>query len=190
MFNQHGDAFKPQADAKDGNTHQAAIFASSTQQSCQALLAATVYTTQRDMSRRSEQKDQHVEYEQQDWQAVQESDKRFRFHRKQDAKDITQLVDGDDTVFIRLVDYDLVDGQLAYAAGRPPSKPHEWMVSSPLLPNPSTVAMQAQNGFGRYGNLIVTGLINPKDSKATEKKAKQLALESSSGLIHYPKMGA
>ena len=48
-------------------------------------------------------------YEQQGWQDASGSDKRFRSHRKQDAKDNTQLVDGDDTVFIRLVDYDLVD---------------------------------------------------------------------------------
>ena len=99
-------------------------------------------------------------------------------------KDNTRLVDGDDTVFIRLVDYDLVDGQLAYAAGGPPSKPLEWMVSNPLSPNPCTVAMQAQDGFGRYWNLIVTGLINPEDNEASEKKAEQLALDSSSGLAH------
>ena len=41
-----------------------------------------------------------------------------------------------------------------------------------------TVAMQAQDGFGRYGKLIVTGLINPEDNEASEKKAEQLALES------------
>ena len=130
LLNQHGDAFKLQADAKEDSTHQAALFASSSQglsvlrkyeqqdwqalfvssTQLQALLAATVCT---------KQKDQHVEYEQQDWQAAPESDTRFRFHRKQDAKDITQLVDGDDTVFIRLMDCDLVDGQLAYAAGGP-----------------------------------------------------------------------
>ena len=135
LLNQHGEAFKPQADAKEGNTHQAALFASSTQglsvlrknerqdwqahfaspTQLQALLAATV---------RTKQKDQH---EQQDWQAAPESDKRFRFHHKQDAEDNAQFVNGDDTVFIRLVDYDLVDGQLAYAAGGPPSKPLEWM---------------------------------------------------------------
>ncbi len=114
----------------------------------QALLASTLRTTQKDIQRRREQKDQHVEYEQQNWQAAPESDKLFQFHRKQDAKDNAQLVDGGDKVFIRLVDYDLVDGQLAYAAGGPPSKPHEWMVSNPLSPNPSTVAMQAQNGLG------------------------------------------
>ena len=62
--------------------------------------------------------------------------------------------------------------------------------SNPLSPNPSTVAMQAQDGFGRYGKLIVTGPINPKDNEASEKKAEQLALDSSSGLAHYPKMGA
>ena len=50
--------------------------------------------------------------------------------------------------------------------------------------------MQAQNGFGRYGKLIVMGLINPKDNEASEKKAEQLALDSSSELTHYPKMGA
>ena len=82
-----------------------------------------------------------------------------------------------------------MDGQLAYAAGGPPSKPLEWMVSN-LTPNPSTVAMQAQDGFGRYGNLIVTGLITPEDNEASEKKAEQLALDSSSGLAHLPKMGA
>ncbi len=59
----------------------------------------------------------------------------FHFHCKQDAEDNAQLVNGDDTVFIHLVDYDLVDGQLAYAAGGLPSKSHwhEWMVSKPLL---------------------------------------------------------
>ena len=83
LLNQHGDAFKLQADAKEGNTHQAALFASSTQglsvlrkyeqqdwqalfaspTQLQALLAATLHTTQRDIPRRREQKDQHVEYE-------------------------------------------------------------------------------------------------------------------------------
>ena len=92
--------------------------------------------------------------------------------------------------FICLVDYDLVDGQLAYAAGGAPSKPHEWMVSNPLSPNPSTVAMQAQNGFSGYGKLIITGLINPEDNEANAKKAEQLDPDSSSGLAHYPKMGA
>ena len=87
------------------------------------------------------------------------------------------------------MDYDLVDGQLAYAAGGPPSKPLEWMVSNPLSPNPSTVAMQAQDGFGRYGKLIITGLIDPEDNEASEKKAEQLALDSSSGLAHLSKMG-
>ena len=76
LLNQHGDACKQQADAKEGNTHQAALFASSTQ-------GLSVLR----------------KYEQQDWQVVQESDKRFRLHRKQDAKDNTQLVDGDDTSF-------------------------------------------------------------------------------------------
>jgi hypothetical protein len=31
-----------------------------------------------------------------------------------------------------LVDNDLMDGQLAYAVGGLPSKPHEWMVSNLL----------------------------------------------------------
>ena len=44
LVNQHGDAFKQQADAKKVNTHQAVLFASSTQPSCQALFAATVST--------------------------------------------------------------------------------------------------------------------------------------------------
>ncbi len=85
LLNQHGDASKPQAEAKGVNTHQAVLFASPTQ--LQALLASTVCTTQRDIMRRREQKDQHVEYEQQDWQAAQESDKLVHFCRKQDAKD-------------------------------------------------------------------------------------------------------
>ena len=123
LLNQHGDASKPQAEAKGVNTHQAALFASSTQ-------GLPVLR----------------KYEQQDWQAAQEGDKIFHFHYKQDAEDNARLVDGDDTVSIRLVDYDLVDGQLAHAAGGPPSTPHEWMVSNPLSHNPSTV--QAQNGFG------------------------------------------
>ena len=186
--NMHGYAFKPQAEAKEVNARQAALFASSTQ--LQALLLATMRTSQRDAPRRCEQKNQHVQYEQQGWQDASGSDKRFRSHCKQDAKDNTHLVDGDDTVFIRLVDYDLVDGQLAYAAGGAPSKPHEWMVSNPLSPNPSTVAAQAQNGFGRYGKLIVTGLINPEDYEVAEKKAEQLAPDPSPGLAHHPKMGA
>jgi hypothetical protein len=43
-----------------------------------------------------------------------------------------------------------------------------------------------------YSHATVTGLevINPKDNEATEKKAEQLALDSSFGLSHYPKMGA
>jgi hypothetical protein len=50
--------------------------------------------------------------------------------------------------------------------------------------------MQAQNGFSRYWKLITTGLINPKDNEVTVKKAEQLALDSSTGLAHHPKMGA
>ena len=76
-----------QADAKEVNTHQAALFASSSQG--HALLAAPVRTTQRDIPRRSEQKDQHVEYEQQDGQAAPQSDKRVHYHCKQDAKRTT-----------------------------------------------------------------------------------------------------
>ena len=59
------------------------------------------------------------------------------------------------------------------------------MVSNTLLPNPSTVAMQAQNDVGRYWKLIVTGLINPEDNEAADKKA-----DFSPGIAHYPKMGA
>ncbi len=114
-LNQHGHTSKQQADAKGVNTHQAVFFASSTQ--LLALLAATVSTTQRDIPCRREQKDKYVEYEQQDWQAELESDKRFRFHRKQDAKDNTKLVNGDGAFFICLADNDLVDGQPSYAAG-------------------------------------------------------------------------
>ena len=50
--------------------------------------------------------------------------------------------------------------------------------------------MQAQKGFVGYGKLISTGLINPEDNEATEKKAEQLALDSSARLAHHPKMGA
>ena len=45
-----------------------------------------------------------------------------------------QPVDGDEKVFMCLVDYDLADGQLAHAAGGTPSKTHEWMVSNLLSP--------------------------------------------------------
>ena len=75
LLNQHGDASKPQAEAKGVNTHQAALFASSTQglsvrrkykqqdwqalfassTELQALPASTVHTTQRDIHRRREQ---------------------------------------------------------------------------------------------------------------------------------------
>ncbi len=50
--------------------------------------------------------------------------------------------------------------------------------------------MQAQKGFSRYRKLITTGLIIPEDNEATEKKAEQLALDSSARLSHHPKMGA
>jgi hypothetical protein len=45
-----------------------------------------------------------------------------------------QPVDGDEKVFMCLVDYDLAYGQLAHAAGGTPSKPHTWMVSNLLSP--------------------------------------------------------
>ncbi len=44
-----------------------------------------------------------------------------------------QPVDGDEIVSMCLVDNDIVDGQLAYAAGGLPSKPHEGMVSNLLI---------------------------------------------------------
>jgi hypothetical protein len=47
----------------------------------------------------------------------------------------TQPVDGDEKIFMCLVDYDLAVGQLAHAAGGTPSKPHEWMVSNLLSGN-------------------------------------------------------
>jgi hypothetical protein len=53
--------------------------------------------------------DHHSEYEQQDSKVVLASDKRFSVHCKQDAKDKTQLVGGNDAVFIRPADYYLVD---------------------------------------------------------------------------------
>jgi hypothetical protein len=66
-----------------------------------------------------------------------------------------QPVDGDEIVSMCLVDNDLVDCQLAYAAGGLPSKPQERMVSNLVSPYSSTLAMQAQNDFGRCGKLIV-----------------------------------
>ncbi len=59
-----------------------------------------------------------------------------------------QPADGDEKVFMCLVDYDLADGQLAYAAGGTPSKPHEWMVIILLSPYSSTLAMYAQSDSG------------------------------------------
>ena len=79
-----------------------------------------------------------------------------------------QPVDGDEKVFMCLVDYDLADGQLAHAAGGTPSKPHEWMVSNLLSPYSSTLAMHAQSDSGGCGKLIVSGFINAEDNKATE----------------------
>jgi hypothetical protein len=52
-----------------------------------------------------------------------------------------QPVDGDEKVFMCLVDYDLVDGQHAHAAGGTPSKPHGWMVSNLLSPHSSNLFM-------------------------------------------------
>ena len=57
LLNLHGDAFKPQADAKEGNTHQAALFASSTQ-------GLSVLR----------------KYEQQDWQALFASSTQLQAH--------------------------------------------------------------------------------------------------------------
>jgi hypothetical protein len=89
-----------------------------------------------------------------------------------------------------LVENDLVDGQLAYAAGSLPSKPYEWMVSNLLSPYSSTLRFQAQNGSGGFGKLIVWGFINAEDNDATEQKTEQMALGSFPGLAHHPKMGA
>jgi hypothetical protein len=71
-----------------------------------------------------------------------------------------QPVDGDEIVSLCLVDYDLVDCQLAYAAGRlpscrVPSKQHKWMVSNLLAPYSSTLTMQAQNNSSGCGKLII-----------------------------------
>ncbi len=82
-----------------------------------------------------------------------------------------QPVDGDEKVCMCLVDNDLADGQLAYAAGGIPSKPHEWMVSNLLSPYSSRV-------------------LESEDNKATEQKPEQTAPASSPGLVHHPKMGA
>ncbi len=101
-----------------------------------------------------------------------------------------QPVDGDEKVFMCLVDYDLADGQLAHAAGGTPSKPHGWMVSNLLSPYSSTLAMHAQSDSGGCGKLIVSGFINAEDNKATEQKSEQTAPASSPGLVHHPKMGA
>ena len=101
-----------------------------------------------------------------------------------------QPVDGDEKVFMCLVDYDLADGQLAHAAGGTPSKPHEWMVSNLLSPYSSTLAMHAQSDSGGCGKLIVSGFINAEDNKATEQKTEQTAPASSPGLVHHPKMEA
>ncbi len=59
-----------------------------------------------------------------------------------------QPVNGVEKVFMCLVDNDLVDGQLAYAAGGLPSKPLELMVSNLLSPYSSTLAMQAKSDSG------------------------------------------
>ncbi len=66
--------------SKIGKPSSQALFASPTE--LQALPASTVHITQRDIQRRREQEYQHVEYEQQDWQAAQESDKLLHFHHK------------------------------------------------------------------------------------------------------------
>jgi hypothetical protein len=63
------------------------------------------------------------------------------------------------------------------------------MVSNLLSPYSSTLAMQAQNGSGGCGKLTVSGSINAEDSEATEHKTDQMALGSSPGLAHDPKMG-
>jgi hypothetical protein len=81
-----------------------------------------------------------------------------------------QPVDGDEKVFMCLVDYDLADGQLAHAAGGTPSKPHEWMVSNLLSPYSSTLGMHAQSDSS--GKLIVSGFINAEDNTATEQKTE------------------
>ena len=75
-----------------------------------------------------------------------------------------QPVDGDEKVFMCLVDYGLADGQLAHAT---PSKPHEWMVSNLLSPYSSTLAMHAQSDSGGCGKLIVLGFKNQDEQDKT-----------------------
>ena len=72
-----------------------------------------------------------------------------------------QPVDGDEKVFMCLVDYDLADGQLAHAAGGTPSKPHEWMVRNLLSPYSSTLAMQAQR---MQSDSVDVGNLSSRDS--------------------------
>jgi hypothetical protein len=60
----------------------------------------------------------------------------------------------------------------------------------PSIAQPRHCSYASANGFGRYGKLIITGLINPEDYEAAEKKAEQLAPDSSPGFAHHPKMGA
>jgi hypothetical protein len=50
--------------------------------------------------------------------------------------------------------------------------------------------MQAQNDSGRCEKLIVSGFINAEVNEATEQKTEQMALGSSPGLAHHPRMGA
>ncbi len=88
------------------------------------------------------------------------------------------------------VDNDHVDGQLANAAGELPNKPHEWMMSNLLSPYSRTLGMQARNDSGGCGKRTVSGFINAEDNEATEQKTKQMAVATSPGLAHHPKMGA
>jgi hypothetical protein len=101
--------------------------------------------------------------------------------------DCNQPVDGDEIVSMCLVDNDLVDGQIAYAAGKLPSKPHEWTVSNLLSPFSSTLAMQAQNDSCGCGKLIVSGFINAEENETTEQKTQQMALGSSPGSPIIPR---
>jgi hypothetical protein len=64
------------------------------------------------------------------------------------------------------------------------------MVSNLLSPYSSTLAMHTQSDSGGCVNLIVLGIINAEDNKATEQKTEQTAPASSPGLVHHPKMGA
>jgi hypothetical protein len=92
-----------------------------------------------------------------------------------------QPVDGDERIFMCLVDNDLADGQLAHVAGGIPSKPNEWMMSNLISPYSSTLATHAKSDSGgcdtqlgrafvKFYEVLTSGKISDENFRTAQVK--------------------